>query len=545
MRNKLLFGGLCALLFAAAARAAEPTVADLIAALTSGQEAARVKAIDQLGHQGAKAAEAVPALTKLLKDKSALVRAHAADALGKIGPAAKPAAPALAAAVADPDPGVRRQALEALAQIRPGPKIGFPLFIKVMEDADDTVRNRALHALADAGKEAVPFLREALKNEKTAYWACLVVNQIGPEAKDAVPEVTQVLADKRPEVRREAILALAEIGEAAAPAVPQIVKTLDDEFDRLPATFALGRIGKANADAEATIRKNVESTDPMLSTVSIWALARLHPEDKKLVREATERLCEGLKSKEERVRAACARGLADLKPGPDIMLPLMEKALEGADENVVREALGALAGFASPAVVPKLIDALKYEGTRPYVIYILGEQGAAAKPAVEALIKLLDDKNPAVQHEVPMALGKIGPDAKAAVPALAKALQEREGTVCYGIVFALGRIGRDAKEAAPALMKTLESKDESLSMLSAWALAQMHPLNDKLAAKVVAVLVRALAEPSPKFRHGAAEALKQLGPQAKAAIPALKKALKDEDLSVREMSAQALKAIGG
>jgi HEAT repeat protein len=544
MRNKLLFGGLCALLLAAAARAAEPTVADSIAALTSGQEAARIKAIDQLGQKGAKAAEAVPALAKLLKDKSALVRAHAADALGKIGAAAKPAAPALAAAVADPDPAVRRQALEALAQIRPGPKIGVPLFIKVMEDADATVRNRALHALADAGPQAVPFLRAALKNEKAAYWACLVLNQIGPEAKDAVPDLVQLLADKRPEVRREVILTLAEIGEAAAAAVPQIAKTLDDEFDRLPATFALGQIGKATADAEATIRKNVESTDQVLGTVSIWTLARLHPEDKALVREATEKLCEGLKSKEERVRAACARGLAALKPGPDILLPVMEKALEGADESVVREALSALASL-GPAAVPKLIDALKHEGTRPYVVYILGEQGAAAKPAVEALINLLDDKNPAVQHEVPMALGKIGPDAKAAVPALAKALQEHEGTVCYGIAYALGRIGRDAGEAAPALMKTLESKDESLSMLSAWALAQMHPLNDKLAAKVVAVLVRALAEPDAKFRRGAAEALKQLGPQAKSAVPALKKAMKDEDQSVREMSAQALKAIGG
>ena len=69
------------------------------------------------------------------------------------------------------------------------------------------------------------------------------------------------------------------------------------------------------------------------------------------------------------------------------------------------------------------------------------------------MVKLLDDKNPEVQNEVPMTLGKIGPAAKDAVPALIKALAEKEGHVRYGVAYALGRIGPAAAEAVPALVQ--------------------------------------------------------------------------------------------
>ncbi len=58
--------------------AAEPTTADLIGALKSADETARLQAIDQLGSQGAEAATAVTPLIELLKDSSPAVRAHAA-----------------------------------------------------------------------------------------------------------------------------------------------------------------------------------------------------------------------------------------------------------------------------------------------------------------------------------------------------------------------------------------------------------------------------------------------------------------------------------
>ncbi len=83
------------------ALAVDSSVKELTVQLKSTDETARLKAIDELGLQGGKAAEAVAPLTELLKDKSAAVRAHAARALGEIGAPAKSAAPELASLLKD------------------------------------------------------------------------------------------------------------------------------------------------------------------------------------------------------------------------------------------------------------------------------------------------------------------------------------------------------------------------------------------------------------------------------------------------------------
>ena len=127
--------------------------------------------------------------------------------------------------------------------------------------------------------------------------------------------------------------------------MPQIAAALSDEHAGTAATYALGRIGQIPADAEATIRANAKSDDKMLSTTSLWALARVHPEDKELRREATEQLIERLKDKDAFVRVAAARALAALPPAPEITVPIWEKALQDADETTVRHALDALAAL--------------------------------------------------------------------------------------------------------------------------------------------------------------------------------------------------------
>ena len=57
------------------------------------------------------------------------------------------------------------------------------------------------------------------------------------------------------------------------------------------------------------------------------------------------------------------------------------------------------------------------------------------------------------------------------------------------------------------------------------------------------MLIAGLSAPLPLARRGASEALGQLGPLAKDAIPALQKAAKDEDPAVRGAAAKAIKSI--
>jgi HEAT repeat protein len=532
----------CLVLGGPAARADEASLAALVGKLTSADESVRLQAIDQLGAGGAKSAPAVAPLMERLKDDSAQVRAHAVRALGEIGAPAKPAVADLIELAKDPDETVRRQVVKAVIKIRPGPQVTVPLCVKLLEDADPGVRMRILQAVADAGPKAVPGLIVALKHEKAAYWACLVLREIGPPAKDAMPALIDELKNPRPEIRREAILALAAMGDEATAAVEPIAATLGDEYARAAATYALGRIGRIPADAETAIRANGKSDDKMLSTTSLWALARVHPEDTSLRREATEQLLERLKDRDPLVRLAAARALAALPPAPEITAPLWEKALQGADEKTVLHALDALAALGPPAV-PRLVDALQHEKLRGQVVYVLGKMGPAAAPATPALAKLIADKDDHVAQEAILALANIGPGAKEAVPALAAALEQGEKPNAHAVAYALGRIGPAAAEALPALFALLDNSDRQLALVSAWALVRISPASAEVAEKTLPVLIAGLKGRAPLARRGAAEALGGLGPAAKEAVPALRSAASDKDPSVRAAVARALALI--
>ena len=545
MRNVLSAGVvLSCLLSGAPLSAAETSVSDLIAALGSGQESSRIEAIDTLGAMGEKAADALAALEGLLKDKSPAVRAHAAESLGEIGSPAKSAVPALITLVTDPEKTVRREAIDAVRAIRPGPDVVLPLLVKQLEAADPAIRMSVLSAFAEQGKAAVPDLINALKNKEAAFWACLVLGEIGPDAAAAVPALIETLKDDRPEVRREAILALAEIGQAAAPALPALAESLDCEINCVPATFALGRIGGVPNEVEAKIKKNAQSSDKILSTVSLWALAKMRPGDQELARKTVRRLADLLKDENVRYRTAAAEALVDLDPDPKIARPILKKAMEDASPEVLDAVMDVMAGLGEK-VVPRLIEALGVKEVRLRAAAIIARIGPPAKAAVPALVDALGDESSETRNEVLFALGAIGPEAKAAVPAIAKALRDPDMNVRYAACYALCQIGPAAMPAKSELVGNLGGADQFLAMASACALARVHPECPETAAKSVPVLIESLGEPDVMTRLHAAQALGCLGPLAKDAVPVLKKALDDPNETVRAAASEALKAIGG
>lgn len=524
---------------ASAAVQPEPArLEELVKAARSTDEAARLQAIQDLGTLGG--AQVVPVLAELLQAESPTVRAYAARALGTVGEPAKSAAEGLIALLADPEQHVRRQALAAIAAIRPGPKVTVPLFVKLMHDADPGIRLRVMSAVAEAGSAAVPAMSEALKNEEAAYWACVILRDMGPEAAGAAPALVEKLKDRRPQIRREAVLALAAIG--AADSAAKIAPLLKDEPSRTAATYALGALGRIPPNAEAIIRANIKSQDMLLSTTSLWALARVYPQDVALKRTAITQLVARLKDQDPFVRAAAARALSALPPSPEITGPIFEKALAEADETTTHYMLDALAGL-GPKAVPRLIAALKHTSLRGQIAHILGQIGPPAAPATDALAKLVSDEDPNVGIEAAHALAKIGPAAKAAVPALIAALDYPESKARHAAAYALGAIGPAAAAAEPALLKVINGTDDSLSLISAWALIKISGVSAKTAAAVLPELITGLQSSSSESRQHAAETLGSLGALAKESAPELEHATKDADQRVRAAAAAALKAI--
>ncbi len=189
---------------------------------------------------------------------------------------------------------------------------------------------------------------------------------------------------------------------------------------------------------------------------------------------------------------------------------------------------------------PALIQAMKDENSdvRSSAAGALGGIGRAAAPAVPALIDALSDKESAVRGLAARALGGIGQEAKPGVRALMRGVKDKEWFARREAVQALGKMGPVAKEAGPVLEGALKDEDEAVRCAAAWALAKLGLPN-----KGLPVLIAGLEGESAWLRGWVARRLGEVGPPAKAAIPALTKALKDQSKDVRKAAAEALKKI--
>lgn len=204
------------------------------------------KAVEALGSLKAKTKEAGQALTKAVTHPQPAVRIAAAAALGQIGIDAVTIAGILQA-IGSKDPGCRKAVLKTLPL--PGsfvkdssrlvlPKEALDDFTSALANEDPIARAVAVYLLGTMGEEAapaVPKLRKALALEKNAgvqlEMLCAFA-EIGPAAKEAVPELTEIMNDtskgKEP-LQRCAALALVKVAEkeAGKPAYMVLAKAME------------------------------------------------------------------------------------------------------------------------------------------------------------------------------------------------------------------------------------------------------------------------------------------------------------------------------
>ena len=102
-----------------------------------------------------------------------------------------------------------------------------------------------------------------------------------------------------------------------------------------------------------------------------------------------------------------------------------------------------------------------------------------------------------------------------------------------------------AKEAIPTLRKMLTGNaDPFVHVACLWALVRIHPNDPQLVAEAVPALAKALGVSDREMvRIEIAGTLGNLGVAAKPALPALQKALQDENETVRTVAAKAIEQI--
>jgi HEAT repeat protein len=171
-------------------------------------------------------------------------------------------------------------------------------------------------------------------------------------------------------------------------------------------------------------------------------------------------------------------------------------------------ALGNI-GTRSPAVVPELLRLLREDGdgaVRTEAARALGKIGAGAGAAGGALVAVLADRDgpEALRCEAARALARADPLGPGTDAALRAAANDRSGSVGVCAAEALWRASGDADGATRALVPRLGDV---------------------------------------RVRAAAAQVLYRMGPQAKAAVPALLAAAKDKDRLFHESVVMALQKI--
>jgi HEAT repeat protein len=254
---------------------------EMVRSLPSAEKEKKIFILRVIGHMGASARPAGPAVLNQLMDRRAAVRSQAAATLGLIR-------------------SYRPEVIQSLLKI-------------VVDDRENKqVRTRAARALASIGAPAAGYLGIVIRSaplylRKVAVKICL---SMGPEAKDAVDALIAVVDKKNEDgdLRLLAIRALMRMGPAAksaigvlirelevndtsdghnavskallamgTAAVPALVQAMDSHSwpIRRSAAFILGEIGSPAAGAVAKLVASLGVPDLQLRTTSLEALGKM------------------------------------------------------------------------------------------------------------------------------------------------------------------------------------------------------------------------------------------------------------------------------
>lgn len=458
--------------------------------------------------------DAVGPLLRILGEGDPQRRAAAAAALGFVGAAGIEAVPALQKALNDPNGMVRVQAAGALRLLDPASRSGVAPLIAGLQDQDEAVRREAAELLARLNvREALPALRAALK-------------------------------DPSPLVRVPAAAGVVLIDRSGANAmVPYLIEGLKGTSVKnfQIAAQVLGIVGSGAYEALPALLEGMKRPNSYLAQLAALSAAQIGKDD----RAVFTALLGALKSPLGELRLAAVNALSRMTIRDPAAVAALVEALQNPDDPLLRQGaastLGTFGAAAKPAV-PALVKALKdpEPQVRLGAVEALMRLDAREPAAVVALWELLHSPDPSLRNQ---ATGEMKMLGRVGLPTLLAALKDKDPALRSRAAFLLGSVGPGptAQTAAPALTEALADEAAPVRLEAALALSQLR----QTSPKVVAPLIEALKSSDADVRRRAASGVAQVGPAAKEAIPLLVNLLKDRaDDTVRGAAASALGSMG-
>jgi len=516
-------------------------------AIRSTNQKTRAEAIEELAAWAETDPEAVAGLLELLKDRTTAgagrthpksvnsTREAAVRALLLAGPKGEAALrdkglAALRDGLNDPSAAVREHTVYTIGLLGP---LGRPLSAEVQKlctSGDAAVRGLAFDTLRHIGiSDGVGFVSLLTHAEpEVARLAAELAPTLTDLPEAAVPPLTAALTADDATVRTAAAAALAAAGPKAAPAAPALAeaikKTYPAEFDPtapyeagpdLAFWDALAGIGEPAVAATTGLLKH---GNPVVRTYAALTLGRIGPPAK----AAAADLKAAFRDPFATVALEAAAALCRLGTDTDAAVALIKQALD-APNDVAQTAIEVVArtGAAGQDLLP---DALaKLASPNPF-----------ARFAAVGLVGTLAP-NEATKHAA--ALGKLARDTGEGAPNPAVAEQARRA-IRLRVGTVLEKLGPAAGPAAAALAEAIPTEtDEATRGLFLDALVQMGP-----AAKPAVPVLLDIANDAGTSAERRAKLLlaaSRADPASKDVAAAVLAASRDDPASLRAAAAAA------
>jgi HEAT repeat protein len=184
--------------------------------------ALQVAIIETLRRLGSAAAPATPRLLELATRNRGEQRATILPAFAAIGHGAGAALPMIRACIKDPSPDIRATAAPALAAVDPDEAEVLSTLVTLLRDGSGTVRRATAPELGKLGpraEAAIPGLIAMLDQETEKGLALAALKSI--KVRD-IPELLKLLTMRESKVRVFACDSLGALGPAAKEAIPQL-----------------------------------------------------------------------------------------------------------------------------------------------------------------------------------------------------------------------------------------------------------------------------------------------------------------------------------
>jgi HEAT repeat protein len=383
------------------------------------------------------------------------------------------------------------------------------------------------------------------------------LGEIEDLGEEAVGKLLEALDHEEASIRRMAVCALGCLHSLdcrafdLTPTLPRLERILQSDSDPLTKLYAAEALWMLNRH-EAAIQVFVGGLQESKAEARRYAAAMLGIIGPR-AKEAVQPLIGSLSDSDVFVRRYAAGDLGAFGPAATEALPTLETFL-GEDEltrMIGVEAILHIDSCRTEELCPVLLQATKSRSPRirHHATQALGELPISGELAAPSLAELLDDEEDCVRMGAMWALEHLGPAASPAVPTLLKILRgdgiDADDILVRGTAAdALGAIGDDARQAGFFLLECLqEPRDDTMETYFHLRVARALWHIQREPGHLLGIGLDALKSPDWWLRRTGAVLLADLEVAGQAAIPQLRRLLKDENRMVSDAARKALERI--